>query len=217
MNSLWLRKCMDNVTSQNGEDGVIEAIFDKIGTMNKFCCEFGADDGITYSNTWRLIRDGWNAVLIEPNEERFKLLDVFAAHQRGRVMALNCSVEVDGYNGQNSLDNILKYSHAPRNLDLLSIDVDGLDLAIWRSLKHFHPRVVIIEVNSFIPPGKIRDATWLGACIQSVVKMGKSKGYELALHLGNCIFVCREDAPALGIDPDNWQELFDWRWIKKQI
>ena len=39
MSSLWLNLFRKNITSQNGEDGVLEAIFSKIGVLNKWCCE----------------------------------------------------------------------------------------------------------------------------------------------------------------------------------
>lgn len=37
--------------SQFGEDGIIQKIFEIIGTKSKFCIEFGGYDGITMSNT----------------------------------------------------------------------------------------------------------------------------------------------------------------------
>ena len=60
-----LRKFEYNVKSQNGEDGVIEEIFNRIGTKNNICVEFGAWDGIQLSNTFNLWNNReWNAVLI---------------------------------------------------------------------------------------------------------------------------------------------------------
>ena len=39
------------VYSQNGEDGILRIIFDKIGTANKFCVEFGMRyGGYTYKD-----------------------------------------------------------------------------------------------------------------------------------------------------------------------
>ena len=46
-----------------------------------------------------------------------------------------------------------------------------------------------------------------------MVELGKDKGYELAIHTGNCVFVERELAGVLDIDVENWQELFDVSWI----
>jgi len=43
-----------NVTSQWGEDGIIEEIFRRIGMGGKFCIEIGAWNGKYLSNTWNL-------------------------------------------------------------------------------------------------------------------------------------------------------------------
>ena len=45
MSSKWLSSYRANVTNAYGEDRVIQGIFDRTGTANKWCCEFGAWDG----------------------------------------------------------------------------------------------------------------------------------------------------------------------------
>ena len=64
-----------NVTSQNGEDGVLSEIFRRLGEKKKHCVEFGAWDGKFLSNTWSLWAEhGWKALLIEGCPEKFKVL-----------------------------------------------------------------------------------------------------------------------------------------------
>jgi hypothetical protein len=43
-----------NITSQFGEDGIIEEVLNRIGIENASCVEFGAWDGKHFSNTWQL-------------------------------------------------------------------------------------------------------------------------------------------------------------------
>lgn len=123
----------------------------------------------------------------------------------------------------NSLDDILSRTPIPKDFDLLSIDVDNDDYLIWKGLERYRPSVVVIEVNSSYPPGvhKIPERGYAGrdrkrgASIESAVALAKQKGYELALHTGNAIFVLREYSEKLSIDVENWQELFDRSWIRK--
>src|SRR2546423_609229 len=73
--STWLWKHRGNVTSQCGEDGIIAKIFEVIGRHGKVCVEFGAWDGVRYSNTFALIKQkGWAGYLIEANTDKFKVL-----------------------------------------------------------------------------------------------------------------------------------------------
>ena len=57
--------------SQAGEEGVLRHIFSAIGTTNRVCVEFGAWDGLHYSNTARFrIEDGWTGLLLEGDPEK---------------------------------------------------------------------------------------------------------------------------------------------------
>lgn len=208
MSSIWLNEHRRNIHSQNGEDGVIEAILARIGSKNKWCCEFGAWDGIYLSNTYNLIKQGWAAVLIESDQERFEQLqNNMSAYERVKTYCEKVE----------NLDKLLAKARIPKKFDLLSIDIDGLDYNVWRDVKKYEPRVVIIEVNSSLPlhvvefpqEPELRPEWKRGATLSAMVALGKSKGYELAIHTGNAIFVQKEYAEALEIDTENWQELFD--------
>jgi len=130
-----------NIHSQNGEDGIIEAIFDRIGIKNRTCCEFGAWDGIHLSNCRKLILDGWSAVMIEGDEEKFcNLFSNYANNEK--VICVNKYVD----DAKNSLDTILREKKIPE-LDFLSIDIDGLDYEIFDTLD-CKPRVICVEINA---------------------------------------------------------------------
>ena len=70
-----LNKYGKNIKSQDGEDGILEYIFDVIGQESKRGVEFGAWDGEYSSTTWNLIvNKGWEGVYIESNGEKYKAL-----------------------------------------------------------------------------------------------------------------------------------------------
>lgn len=210
MSSRWLNDRRRNVTSQNGEDGVVEAIFERIGVVSRWACEFGAWDGKTFSNTWDLIENkGWFGVMIEPDAERFARLQENAAKVYGRIVAIRDAIDDENF------DTVLSFTGIPPIFDLLSIDVDGKDLSIWRSLRDYRPRVVIIEVDSGFPPG-VFDKAPEGSTIEEVVAFAKGIGYELALHTGNAIFVERGLAPLLDVETDRWQDLFDYSQVRPE-
>lgn len=185
-----------NVFSQFGEDGVIDKVFRILKSdKEKWCVEFGAWDGISYSNTHSLIKNkGWNGVLIEVNKTRFnELLNTYLNSKK--VVCLNKFV---GFKGNNRLDKILANTKIPEEFDLLSIDIDGNDFYIWEGLKRYKPKVVLIEFNPTIPHDiefvQSKDfGVFQGSSLLSLVKLAKSKRYELiATTDANAIFVRRK-------------------------
>src|SRR5262245_5726313 len=116
-----------NHTSQFGEDSIIQAIFERIGTENKWCFECGASDGLFFSNTRKLIEDGWNAIQVEADPTFFEqLFNRYKDNPR-----VQCVQQFAGLKPGNRLDDILKHAGAPQDIDLLVIDVDGQDYHLW--------------------------------------------------------------------------------------
>ena len=74
MNTDNLKKYKYNTYSQNGEDGILEEVFKRLGLdeFNKFwVVEFGAWDGKHLSNTFNLIKRVHRLVLLKGIAQNF--------------------------------------------------------------------------------------------------------------------------------------------------
>lgn len=212
-----LLDCRRFITSQCGEDGIIEEIFKRIGTENKICVEFGAYDGKTLSNTWELWHNrGWSAVLIESDETKFKKLKE-NIREFPQVMAFNTIVRPTG---TSALDTILSGLHIPFNLDLISIDIDGDDYYILDNLNNFRPRVIAIEYNSTIAPELEivqNPGGRLGASALALINLAKRKGYIFAgCTKTTCFFVINNEFHKIDMDEPDLKDIFpreDLRYV----
>jgi hypothetical protein len=156
--------------SQNGEQKKLIDLFNVIGRHNKFCVEFGAADGVRCSNTKYFVdEEKWDYVYwdIEP-ASNIVSKEIVTSENVNRLFA--------------------KYN-IPYIADLVSIDVNGIDYWIWKSL-YYKPRVVIIEFN----PSIAKDRSWtieydskfvfdntsyFGASFLALKTLGVNKGYTL--------------------------------------
>jgi hypothetical protein len=194
--------CARSVFSQYGEDGIIGRIFEVVGEGGRFCCEFGAWDGVYLSNTRALIERGWSALLIEGDRVRYSDLRSRNANL-DRIVCVHAFVDA----GANSLPLILRrHGLAERQLDLLSIDIDGLDYEIFGTLADMpaRPRVVVVEVQpehgwqrtELVPHSVARHG--IGQPLGAFVLRGQTLGYRLVCYIGpNAIFLSSD---AGGVD-----------------
>jgi hypothetical protein len=210
----FLLNFRNNVTSQYGEDGIIEKIFEIIKDQNKWCVEFGAWDGIRYSNTFNLLKNkNWSGVLIEGNKNKYKeLCNTYKGNQH-----VSCINKYISFNGQNTLDHALSETSIPINFDFLSVDIDGNDYHIWDSLKKYKPKVVVIEYNPTIPNNiefvqKPDPDLFQGTSILSFVTLAKQKGYELiCVNHENAFFVEKQYFPLFNILDNSIDTIKDFK------
>ncbi|HDQ04634.1 MAG TPA: hypothetical protein ENN23_08770 [Deltaproteobacteria bacterium] len=122
------------------------------------------------------------------------------------------------HEGPNTLVELLLGTDMSKDFDLLSIDIDSFDWHVWYSLINYQPKVVIIEINSSIPPGIFqthRDRDIMGSSFTATLELGKSKGYTLVCHTGNMFFVRDDYVAAIGlskVERDFPEVLFDYTW-----
>jgi hypothetical protein len=194
-NEINLRNYEKRLISQNGEDGIIQKIFDLIGTTNKYYVEFGAGDGHFCCNT-KYFREkyGWQGLL----------LDGACSNNMDDDLRINLHKEF--ITAENIIPLFIKYN-VPQEFDLISIDIDRNDFYVWKALgKQYKPRVVIIEFNpafNFTEDKVIEydaDKVWdggncTGASILAMYNLGRKLGYSLIYQelAGANLFFVRDD------------------------
>jgi len=195
VNDLPFNGYAKNINSQNGEDGIICEVLNRLMLKNSdssWCVEVGAWDGIHLSNTFALVEQGWKAVYIEGDSYRFQDL-LKTAHKFSNIIPIEAIVSQYRDNPF-SLENLLSGTKIPKDFVLLSIDIDSYDLDVWESLSGYFPQIVVIEINSSVNPGVYwrHGANNVGNTFSSTIKVGTDKGYTLICHTGNLIFVKNE-------------------------
>jgi hypothetical protein len=158
--------------SQNGEDGVIAAIFKAIGVTNRFFVEFGCEQA-TMCNTAYLLDQGWQGLL----------MDGAGISGNPRAVVRKEFITAENINGL-----FAKYG-VPQTFDLLSIDIDGNDYWVWKAIE-YRPRVIVIEYNAHVPSSERRTipydprfvwngTDYFGASLLALKELGEQKGYTL--------------------------------------
>jgi len=178
--------------SQFDEERILQHLFDRIGGTNRVAVDLGAGDGWRESNTAWCRARGWAVWMFDAEPRSMLVRPVFF-----------------------TADNVgpwLTREGVPDTFDLLSIDLDGNDLWIWRAMPH-RPRVVVVEFNPRWEPHESRtipynprhvwDRTnYYGASVRALVTLGQERGYELqAATPSNLIFVQTGLMRATPLDP----------------
>ena len=197
-----------NVYSQCGDDGVLLRLFELLGVTNRRFVEFGAWDGVHFSNTANLrLHHDWSGLLMEGSDRADGQLV-----KRETIRAEN-------------VNELFRKYEIPRAFDLLSIDIDGNEYWIWEAVRDYRPRVVIIEYNIFFSidvsktmpydAGHRWDETMFhGASLAALRKLGRKKGYSLIhtdSYTPNAIFVEDAELPPEFVDLPI-QQVASWDW-----
>lgn len=139
------------VYSQYGEDGIIEEIFSRLNIKKGFFVEFGGCDGIEISNTRHLYEQGWEGAYIEADESWIPTLKENYSDSK-RVQALHYFVTNEISDERGLLFDEIREIHFPdKEIDFLSIDIDGEDMYVLQSLE-CKPKVICIENNPYWHP-----------------------------------------------------------------
>lgn len=170
----------NHVFSQNGEEGIIyECLFRMDIATRGHAVEIGGHDGRFCSNTAMLLENGWSGLFVEADYNLYlKSKANWANNPRVRSQ---CS-RVDEKNVNAFVDE---------RCDLLSLDTDGSDYNIFNGLKA-QPKIVIVEIDSGIPPNVQGFNSDGAAGYFSAVELGLEKGYFLLCHTGNLVFIREE-------------------------
>ena len=196
------------VYSQNEEDGLLLYVFSLIGTTSRFLIDIGCSTPEGSNSANLLLNHGWTGVLMDADPNAILGLRSFYGRHPDTWMlpplALERRVTAENVN------DLLDSTPLPDEVDLLSLDIDGIDYWVWRALELVRPRVVVVEVqviwdadHSVTVPNDpdfraiYRDgfAIYSGASMTAFAGMAAEKGYELvgSNRLGYNAFFVRSD------------------------
>lgn len=199
-----------SLLSQNGEDGIIRFLFSEIGFESRRFVEFGF--GAHQCNSLRLIlHEGFKGLLMDGSRENCDFFSIAADKFGLRDVEVVCT-----FLDRDNLEPIIVDHGIPKEIDFLSLDVDGNDYWLWEALNCVSPRVACIEYNAGIGPSlswtvpydpeferfaKHPSGFFHGASLKALESLGKRKGYRLigCDSTGTNAFFLRDDmnAPAI--------------------
>ncbi len=178
--------------SDNGEDGILHFIFSLVGTSNKRAIEICAGIGKSCNTANLIVNHGWTALLIDGDPENVR---------EGKEFFSQCDetrswppVYVNAWITAENINTIIKDAGFDGEIDLLSLDIDGMDYWVWKAMDCINPRVVVLEFQNILGPDRSvtvpydpnfvaefenGEPNYAGASLAAFVKIGKEKGYRL--------------------------------------
>jgi len=196
----------DNTYSANGEDGINDQLLKHLNICEGIVLEIGAWDGFFDSNCANL----WC------NNEKFKSILVESTSRLQKQTLEEKYKNVSCFNefvtSDNSLETIINRSNfevTNENFVLASIDVDGNDLNVAKSLGKYKPIILIVESNGDL----IEKRNHSGSSVQELVQFGTEFGYEfigmsgfVGSQAGNLYFIRNDHKSKFEICKKPWIE-----------
>lgn len=181
--------------SQTDEDGILLFLFSVIGVTKKLSVEICAGDGAECNTANLILNHGWHGLLVDGDKGNVERgIRFFARSKHTYVYPPRF---VCAWVTRDSVNEILSANGFAGEIDLLSLDLDGVDYWIWEAIEAVSPRVVVVEYQDII--GAERSLTvpyaddfssrkypttsgmpnFSGASLAAFVKLGRRKGYRL--------------------------------------
>jgi hypothetical protein len=228
--------------SQFDEDGILLYLFSLLGTTNRVAVEICAGDGIECNAANLILNHGWHGVLFDGAEESVARGRRF--YERHPDTWIHPPRFVRDWVTAENVDDLIRGAGVEGEIDLLSIDIDGMDYWIWKAIDIVRPRVVVCETHNIVPAElaitvpydphfEIRTPDFRSASPAAIAKLAAEKGYRLVgVHrLGFNAFYVRGDLgadllPEVSVascleDPysrrgraERWPKVKDMGWVE---
>lgn len=192
------------VTSQTGEDGIIQYLINKIPIKNKIFVEFGVENYTEASTRFLLQNDNWSGLIIDGNKSYMDSVKNSTLGWKYDLKAVASFITKDNIN------QIIKDAEIEGEIGILSVDIDGNDYWVLDAIDCVNPQILIVEYNSLFGPNakitvpydenfvrtdKHYSNLYYGASISALTDLANKKGYSLvgSNKFGNNLFFVRQD------------------------
>lgn len=174
------------VFSQWGEDGIIQFLISELDIINKNFIEFGVEDFSESNCRFLMMKDNWSGYILDGSENNIESLKKQYYFWKFNLRAKSAFIDASNVN------DLLQESGFKKDLGILSIDLDGNDYFILKSINTFMPAILICEFNSLF--GSKRELTvpynpkfirreahssclYYGASLPAIISIAEKKGF----------------------------------------
>ncbi len=139
------------VSSQWGEDGIIEWLCQKLPGIPRSFVEFGVDSFAEVNTRFLIENRGWRGLVMDGNAAHMLALRDQALYWRHDLTAAAAFVTAENVNA------LIAGHGFGGELGILSVDIDGNDYWVLDAIDCVRPAIVIIEINGVF--GDLRAVT----------------------------------------------------------
>ena len=176
-----------SVFSQWGDDGIIDWITKNLPIKNKIFIEIGTENYKESNTRFLLMNQNWIGHLIEGDQRFVKEIKTQSVSWKYDLNVHNLMVN------QININNFIKGFNLPKEIGLLSLDIDGIDYWIWEKINVVEPIIFICEFNSILGDKKAISVPYyekfnrykfhksnlaFGASLEAFKFLAKKKGYK---------------------------------------
>lgn len=198
------------IYSQHDEDGILLYIFALIGAQTRRSVEICAGDGIECNTANLLINHRWTGLLVDGSDSNVQRARAF---YRSRKETLYWPPDIrQAWVTRENVNELVAEAGFEGDIDLLSLDIDGIDYWLWEALTVVSPRVVVLEYNHLLGPEvsmtvpyradfvadfSSHGSDYAGASLGAFIKLGRRKGYRFVgtNSIGTNAFFVQEAIP----------------------
>jgi hypothetical protein len=140
-----------------------------------------------------IINHGWQGFLFDGSESQVKAGEkFFATHPQTFLMP---PIFHQAWFTAENVNQVLKQVDVSGEVDLLSLDIDGMDYWVWKAIDIISPRVCVFETHNVIPSHlsltarydphfyylsqPVEQQDYRSASLLAMTKLSQAKGYRL--------------------------------------
>jgi hypothetical protein len=199
------------VSSQWGEDGIIEWLVAHSPGIPEIFIEFGVENYAESNTRFLLQNRNWRGLVLDGSQDHVAAIRKDAISWRHDLTALATFITAD------NIERTIANAGFAGEIGLLSIDIDGNDYWVWQAIGNVSPWLVVVEYNAvfgdLLPLSVPYQADfartkadpsnlYFGASCKAFAHLAAAKGYVVlgSNRAGNNLFMAREDVAA-GLAP----------------
>lgn len=139
-----------SVFSGGGQDGILLYLLTILGIRHKTIIDIGCGNGIGGNSANLIINHGFQALLVDGDQKSLQRGIKF--YQKLGLIYGNFPNFVNAFITKENINEIISETLPDKEVDVLSIDIDSIDLFILDAISCTMPRIIVLEFNNAWSP-----------------------------------------------------------------